>query len=649
MTSVQGRRHSNDAGVAAPSAAVRRRANELVLENLPISLVGAVFTGAAFPFAVRDVAAPNRLAAWAVAVAVPALLRVALVVIGRRARSNEESERWLTWVTCAYAFSSVVWGMSPMLSPDPEPKLVYVSMLFVLAISAVAVPTFGSRRRLAVAQLVPMWLMLAVRFVDIGQVTLAVCGMVMLAFSIRFNAEVRSTLWEALTLREQAELLSAELQASETLMRHQALHDPLTGLLNRAGLITHLDGGTATGSVAILFVDLDRFKLVNDRAGHAAGDDVLRTVADRLSRTCRSSDVLARLGGDEFVLVMASPLPEAELVALAERVISLIEEPVPGVSDSAQLSASVGVATAPNGATSAMLIGLADLAMYGAKNAGGAQVRVFGPELAEAATQRADLDTGLRNALAQGEIEFWGQPIHGTDSTREVHVELLARWQRPGHGVVPPDSFIPFAEETGLVNDIGRQAIDCAVRLLDDWESRCAEPPLTVAVNVSSGHLTSTLIEDVRSRIEGLGRPEGLVLELTETRDADHAEAIAAMWELRALGVGLAIDDFGTGYSSLGYLQHLPATTLKIDQTLVADICTDRRQRRLVEVTATIAEEFDLLVVAEGVETGEQLALLRRMGIHWAQGYHLDRPMPPEALHTWLTERRSEAALLQAQ
>ncbi len=435
-------------------------------------------------------------------------------------------------------------------------------------------------------------------------------------------------------------------------LAHQAAHDPLTALANRARALelvqAALHRGQRSGSlVGLLFVDLDHFKAVNDTFGHRTGDDVLRATAGRMLAVVRAGDAVGRLGGDEFVVLVESPESEEALLELAERLVAAVSAPVATGGRTVAVGASVGVAVSRDGGTdAAALLHDADVAAYRAKGAGRGRVEVFDDALRRELEERAALEAAIRRGLDGGEFLLHYQPVvtvvAGPSGPRTAEgtvegYEALLRWDRPGHGMVPPDAFIPTAERSTLVCDLGRWALREATLQLARWAA--ATPPTgvvgpatSVAVNISGRHLASPgIVDDVAAALAASGvAAHRLVLEITETVLVDEPTATAHLAGLRALGVGISIDDFGTGYTSIGQLQHLHADTLKIDRSLVAS--TAPGSAELVRLVVHAAHAFGLSVVAEGVEHEHQLSPLRQAGCDSAQGYLFARPQPAAAI-----------------
>jgi diguanylate cyclase (GGDEF)-like protein/PAS domain S-box-containing protein len=429
-------------------------------------------------------------------------------------------------------------------------------------------------------------------------------------------------------------------------LRHQAFHDPLTGLANRALLTDRAEQALARSvrsgaTIAVMVVDLDGFKSVNDSLGHQVGDIVLGEVARRLQSLVRSGDTVARLGGDEFVILIEEVGGPEETRALAERVCDVLRPrfTLPGWDYA--VTASVGVAT---GSASEVdvhdLLRDADTAMYVAKTSGKDSVRLFAPSMHQRAHERFRLQVDLREALERSELLLFYQPIFETVDGRLTGFEALVRWSHPTRGLLPPARFIPLAEENGLIVPLGRWVLNEAVRQLGAWDRRHAGArSLSIAVNVSTVQLNSrTLVSDVRGALQQTGiAPSRLVLEITEGALAkDAASVIEVLDELRKVGVRIAIDDFGTGYASLSHLQRMPVDILKVDQSFVAALDGGGKSRELLQAILGVGQALSLSVVAEGIQATSQMDALKEMGCDMAQGFLMGKPSPAEVAESLL-------------
>jgi len=432
---------------------------------------------------------------------------------------------------------------------------------------------------------------------------------------------------------------------------HDALHDPLTQLGNRKLFLDRLAHllkrvrRAADNHFAVLFVDLDRFKSINDGLGHQSGDELIIATAQRLSHCLRQTDLVvrdrafsrehlvARLGGDEFVILLDQVASAESAIVVAERIMGVLAEPFEVADQRVFVTASVGIALSATGyADVEDILRDADIAMYHAKQTGRARWVMFDQTMQLAAVRRLQLEADLRDATAQQQFFLHFQPIVAPRDGSVRGFEALLRWKHPVHGIVSPGEFIPVVEETGLIEPIGAWVLGEACRQLRDWQ-RDFDPNLSMSVNVSAVQFTGGDLVDVvtRALAETGIPPSTLKLELTESAvmaDAEHALAVFA--QLKALGVLVSLDDFGTGYSSLSYLRRLPIDTLKIDRSFVSKLDCFDDKRQIVEVVLMLARALGLDVVAEGVETEAELDLLREMGSDLVQGYYYYRPLAPD-------------------
>jgi len=459
----------------------------------------------------------------------------------------------------------------------------------------------------------------------------------------RLNAEHELRLSDVESERNRAVQIAMEREHLQQQLSYNATHDALTGLANRTLLLASieeaLDARRADGGrAAVLFLDLDDFKAVNDTLGHGAGDHLLEVVGDRLRNGIRFSDLVARLGGDEFAVLFPEFDPAAA-DAVVNRVLDTLNNPIRLGSRMVHVRASAGLVVSDGHDTALGVLGKADLAMYSVKERGKSDLAVFAQEMQSTRQERAELERDLAAAVTNGQLQLVYQPLVDLHGGRIIGCEALSRWAHPEHGPVPPDVFIPLAEATGAIVGIGEWVLEQACRRLSAWQRRLGgDAPFTMAVNVSARQLAD---DDVVARFADVLRrtavdPRWVNLEITESLLLDDDElALDVLWKLRALGVRLAVDDFGTGYSSLSRLNRLPIQKLKIDKSFTLGLTADaegRANATLISSAVAMAHGLGLQVVAEGVETQEHVGLLRHVGCDIGQGYLFSRPVAADDL-----------------
>jgi diguanylate cyclase (GGDEF)-like protein/PAS domain S-box-containing protein len=439
-----------------------------------------------------------------------------------------------------------------------------------------------------------------------------------------------------------------EMRRKELHIRHLAFHDALTGLPNRPLLLDRLDQAIASARrdrdpLGLMFIDLDRFKAINDSLGHDAGNSLLKEVADRLSRCLRQADTVARLGGDEFVVLLRRVDMPENYGTVAQRIIASLSMPMTLDGYVVQIGASIGIACFPDdGRDSSELMKHADAAMYAAKAAGRGSYRFFQPSMTDKAMQRLQLEMQLRSAVPNGELELFYQPKVSLDTGVVCGLEALVRWRHPRLGLLPPGEFVPLAEATGIIGALGDWVLEEACRQASAWLAG-GLGRIRIAVNISVRQMQRN---DLVERIVGLTQqyriaPSDLEVELTESvLMASPQEIAGVLTRLRDIGVVVGIDDFGTGYSSLAYLRRLPIDLLKIDRSFVSNADRDEGDAQVVKLILALARALKLDVVAEGVETESQAAFLRSCGCSTAQGYLYSRPQPAAKIEEWLRDRR---------
>lgn len=438
-------------------------------------------------------------------------------------------------------------------------------------------------------------------------------------------------------------------------LTHQALHDSLTGLPNRVLFLDRLGHGLAAAEredrelrrqnrLAVLFLDVDDFKVVNDSLGHRVGDELLKAIADRLSRAIRPGDTAARLGGDEFTVLLEEIADVGVAEASARRIQRHLEKPFDVQSHRVVVTVSIGISMSGDGAEPSEILRRADLAMYEAKAKGKARHAVFNISMNERAWRRLELETELRLAIANDQLQVHYQPIFNLDSGDLHSLEALIRWEHSKYGWIEPAEFIPLAEQTGLIVPIGEFVLESACRQLAAWAR--GRPKLRVSVNVSPRQLQEPEFIDVVKRVLHAHAidPQNLQMEITEGLLQEDEACIRGVATLQAMGVHVALDDFGTGYSSLASIRRLPIDSLKIDQSFVAGVIGEHADAALVSAAISFAKAVGLQLTAEGIETAQQLAALRELGCELGQGFFLARPLAPEDVDRLLGESTDETS-----
>jgi len=435
-------------------------------------------------------------------------------------------------------------------------------------------------------------------------------------------------------------------------MEFVATHDVLTGLANRSLLIDHIDISLAQANrhhekIAILFLDLDRFKLINDTLGHEAGDELLQQVGERLNHCVRGGDLVARLGGDEFVVVLNYISSEEEVCVIAKKIIALFVTPFNIAGQQNYITTSIGICLYPLDADDTQtLIKKADTAMYHAKDQGKNNFQFFTEELNQRLTQRVDLEKSLRKAIKNGNFELYYQPQIPTNKDSIFGLEALIRWIHPEKGIISPADFIPIAEETGLIIPLGEWILKTACQQLQQWRNQGLEN-LKVSVNLSAIQFNDKdLLKQIKTALtESSLPPQYLVCELTESMMMENIEAhIQVLESIKKLGIQISIDDFGTGYSSLSYLKRFPIDELKIDKSFVDDIEFSHDDKNIVRSIITLGHNLGLEIVAEGVETEAQLNFLQENNCNYIQGYYFSKPLPTQDVFSFIKSQLTASA-----
>ncbi len=436
-----------------------------------------------------------------------------------------------------------------------------------------------------------------------------------------------------------------EQKLAEEQLKHDAFHDTLTGLPNRALFMDRLQQTVNAAQrnedylFAVLFLDLDRFKIINDSLGHFVGDQVLITIGTRLAKLLRPGDTVARLGGDEFAILLAGIDDGEAAIHIAQRIQSKLPEPLRVAEQEVFSTASIGIViSSAEYQDPDRIVRNADLAMYQAKANGKARYEIFDTVMHEATIRHMQMENDLHRALQRNEFLLHYQPIFSLTENRITGVEALIRWQHPTKGLVYPDDFIHIAEESGMIAEIGNWVLREACSMVKSWQQLTFAPLLTINLNLSSKEFTPGLLHQTKQILEDSGiKPSILRLEITETTIMDNPDSsIALLKELKALGVGLQIDDFGTGYSSLSYLHQFPIDALKIDRSFVMRMIQEPENLEIVKTIIDLAHNLKMDVIAEGVESHQELAMLRSLKCEYVQGYFISRPVAAEELEPLL-------------
>jgi diguanylate cyclase (GGDEF)-like protein len=445
--------------------------------------------------------------------------------------------------------------------------------------------------------------------------------------------------------------MAAQWRASRQALSHQAFHDPLTGLANRAAFMTRateaLSRSRAPEQVAMLFVDLDRFKAVNDTMGHGVGDSLLSIVAARLAAAAGTEASVARLGGDEFTILLTGLDAEARALNLGDQILQRLRRPISISGQELFANASIGIAVASAPMLVTELLRRADIALYRAKEAGKGRFVLFQETAHDVDIDAVQLDSALRHAIDREELRLVYQPEVDLATGQIVGAEALLRWNHPHLGVLSPNHFIALAEESGEISRLGQWALERACRDAVALREIPLADEFTVAVNLSASEfMDPALGPRIRATLRRCALPAAaLTVELTESILVQNVQSTAAtLAGLRSIGIRVAIDDFGTGYSSLSYLQAFAADILKVDQSFVHRIGQDDRSGAIIEAVVELAHALELRVIAEGVETVEEVRYLRAAGCHAAQGHFFAEPLPAAALQTLLRQQAERAA-----
>ncbi len=622
----------------------------LLYDSLPLALTAVVINGGILAAVQRSVISQPLISLWFGSLLAVTLLRFGLYHGYRHRSHSADPVPWFKLFLIGALGSGLIWGSTAYLMfPERDP----VHQLFVIFVvggmSAGAVTTLAASFLALLFFLLPAMGPVIFRLYQLD----APLSDVMAAMLVLFLAMISIAARRSRKLIMESLVRRYEHQRTEAAMEHQAHHDSLTELPNRRLLVHRLEQEISRSRrhrflAAVLFIDIDRFKTINDSLGHSVGDSLLREVAMRLKSNVREEDTAARLGGDEFVIILSELGDNDTLVArktqrLAEKIENLLSEPYQIEGHTLHVTPSIGIAMFPvDDADAEEVLKQSDIAMYRAKQLGRNTIQFYLPAMQQAAKTRLDIENELRDAVERDEMELYFQPQLDADG-RMVGAETLLRWNHPQRGMISPADFIPVAEDTGTILILGEWVLQRACLQLKSWmdtttdEALCAFPCL--AINVSPKQFRQ---QDFFQRVQHIIKhtgvdPRHIELELTEGMLIENIEDTAEkMAQLADLGIRLAIDDFGTGYSSLHYLTRLRLDRIKIDQSFVRDIPRARHSEVIVETIILMAKNLGLDVIAEGVETEAQLNFLKQRGCFTYQGYYFSKPLPRDAFQRYL-------------
>ena len=605
-------------------------------------LLPAIPTALLAAWILRGAVSDRRLMAWTMTLSVLTLVAAATSGLHVLLRRRGASTRWLERIEIVPLTAvAVAWGAAPLILRVPVDRgdLFMVLLLFALSAASVNIVLNAAVRPYFIAFQSTMIALLVLGLLASDQavrIPMAIAAIAYLALTSMLHNVVFHSVVDAMFLGRTLAETNTELTRANSALSDRAAADALTGLGNRIALLDLLNDELGSGTdVALVYLDLDRFKIVNDSLGHAAGDELLCTIADRLRRLVRAGDLPVRLGGDEFCVLLQNDGDHRATRSFAQRIIDSISEPMWIEGHELAVNASAGVAVARRGDTAADMLRHADAAMYQAKEAGRNRVQMFDHRLRSSLAQRMDEEQSLRRAIIDGEIMPWYQPEIDLQTGSIVGAEVLARWERPDGVVVPAAAFVPLAEESGLVEMMNDHLFRLALAQRAAWHRRGMDPSFRIRINMSSRELSrpgQAMRLETLLRLSGCPA-HGVSLEVTESSvitDLDLAALQLA--DIRRSGISIALDDFGTGYSSLSLLRALPLDGVKIDQSFIVDLTREPRDRALVSAVVGLARELGLVVTAEGVESHAQAAVLREMGCPRAQGYLWSAAVPSPEL-----------------
>jgi len=654
----------------------------LLYDNSLLASITVIAISALLVYVLQHSLYPPYLLLWLAAISLASLLRMGLLFWYKKRSQYFSSGRWAARYVFSTLLVGIAWSvLSVFYYYTGHVWVQSLLLIVVFVVIATSVAILPSMMSAFFAYTAPQFLVLEVVLLLIGDTfsfTLAVAMLIYAvlifasarnsnqyikrAFEFQFqNQDLVSRLSDEVEQREQLidertrQLIStnvdlereiAERKRAEESLLHLAYHDPLTELPNRLLFIDRLERSISKArrfklQLAVLFIDLDRFKKINDSLGHTVGDKLLRLVAQRFQSCIRNEDTVSRLGGDEFTVIMESLNKPQHATVTAQKLIESMAEPFEIEGHKLFITTSIGISLYPeDGNVAEELLRNADSAMYRAKEEGRNTFQFYTVDMTEQAFERILMEANLRRALEKQELVVYYQPQVVMETREIIGLEALVRWEHPELGLVSPARFIPLAEDNGLIIPIGEYVLASACRQMVAWRKEGLNPG-KVSVNLSGRQLQKKdLFQMISLTLAETGcKPEWLEFEVTEGFIMNNpAYSISLLQEIRELGIELSIDDFGTGYSSLAYLKRLPITKLKIDQSFVRDIPDDPDDEAIAKAIVALGGSLNLKVIAEGVENEQQEAFLIREGCTDAQGYYYGHPMPPGVIHQVLRE-----------
>ncbi len=645
--------------IGMPGAATRRPFGETVQAEqvrllyrargvLPVNLVVAVVTA----IELRSVYPTWMLAAWLSAFIIVIGLRETLRYFYRTAeRPAEDAGKWGWLFTAGALATGILWGLcGSIVVMDPSPTQIVFAVFILGGMMAAGIVSNSSYRPAMMVFMLPaMTPLIAMLFVDRDAAHIEMALMLIAFTSVLMvvGRNINRSIIENIRLRVDESILYERLRASQAEALKVARYDVLTGLANRGVFVEALEEAIARARLgdngfAVIYLDLDHFKDVNDTLGHPVGDELLRAVADRLRLNTRATDTVARFGGDEFAVIVADIKEPADVAIVADKLIKAIAAPFSIQGNEIHSGASIGIDLyGPDAKEAEVLLSHADVALYRTKSEGRGSYRFFTDAMDVEVRTRVTLGSELRAAIDADQLFLMYQPQVAIDSGRITGLEALVRWRHPERGLIPPDQFIPLAEKIGIVAKLGHWVLSTACTQAKAWLD-AGVPPVRIGVNLSALQFKTpfTLERDILATLAEAGLPSRwLELELTETilMETFHEHSELLM-NLRRSGITIAIDDFGTGYSSLDYLRRFPVDRIKIAQNFVRHLETGSGDVAIVKATIGLARELGIAIIAEGVETREQVRLLKAWGCGEAQGFYFARPLTDSEVVSVLRE-----------